>query len=493
MRKALLKKLEADDIAVVEDALNLLLSEKQITLSALFTIKKSKQQGDLIYIPLLETLLKKHIHQLSASVLSKIVEVSFRESAEGYHVTLLIIDEFIQRGDKHAQNTTIKNFIVAKSVYKPGQSQNVSYVYDQLMNSRFQHFQSEPLVFLLQWWQNKSISFLYSDLRSKMEILIPWAIQKTRVYKTFKHLLKILEDYLLKGEYSKSLLDQLEEKMPEQFLMPFEAWKRNRLRKILRKLWLQALIADLQSQNLDRITQSIHNIDELSPREWTIASHAYREIVDHVELKWHAKTKLLYKFIAQDEDKVFGNLIIKMVNEDWLRFKEQMNNHYEAKALVSILRTALNIGAINHLIRTVALLDPENTAVDNKALDEFTEDNVNFMRKWTQSLDGLETHDALGLELAATINYAAGEQQYDCLWEAMKILDDYGGVIDLTARRHHFKTFADEFKTLLSNKSGGQKSRLLKLLVANRYKIKFEPEVLQELLTFCKKQGIVIQ
>jgi hypothetical protein len=493
MRKALLKKLQADDIAVIEGALNLLLSEEETTLSTIFKVEKSKQQSGLIYIPLLEALLKQHMPQLSASVLSKIVAKSFRQPAENYHATLLIIDEFIQRGDKQAQNAVIKDFIVAKSAYQPGQLQVVSHVYDQLMKSYFPHFQSEPLVFLLHWWQNKGTSFLYSDLRSNMERLIPFAIQKTRVYKTFKQLLQILSDYLLKGEFSHDLLDQVDQKIPEYFRMPFEAWKKNKLRKILRKLWLQVLMADLQSPNLEHITQSIHKIDELSPREWTITSDAYRSIVDHAELKWHALTKLLYKFITQDEGKVYGNLIIRMVTEDLLRLKEQLTNHFEPMELTKILRAALNINAINHLIKMTDLSDSKNTSSEAKHLQEFSNDNLYFIRKWAQSLDGLNMNAALGLELAAMIDYAAEEQQYDCLWEAMKLLDEYEGKIDLTTRRHHFKTFADEFKTLLLDKSGGQKLKVLKLLVANRHKIKFEPEVIQELLSFCKKEGIAIQ
>jgi hypothetical protein len=493
MRKVLLKKLQADDVAVIEEALNQLLSEEQITLSTIFKVEKSKQQIDLIYIPQLELMLKNHMHQLSAPILSKIVSVSFRETTVSYHITLLIIDAFIQRVDKHAQNAVVKNFIVAKSAYEPGQPQVVNYVHDQLMKSYFPQFQSEPLVFLLDWWQNKGTSFLYSDLRSNMERLIPFAIQKARVYKTFKQLLQILSDYLLKGEYSHDLLDQVDQKIPESFRMPFEAWKKNKLRKILRKLWLQVLMADLQSPNPERITQSIHKIDELSPREWTITSHGYRSIVDHAELKWHALTKLLYKFIAQDEGKVYGNLIIRMVNEDWLRFKEQLTNQYDLIELTKILRTALNINAINHLIKTTDLSDSKNTHFDDKHLQEFSNDNVYLMRKWTQSMDGLDTNAALGLELAAMIDYAAGEQLYDCLWEAMKLLDEYEGRIDLTARRHHFKTFADEFKTLLVKISAGQKTRLLKLLVANRHKIEFEPEVSRELMAFCKDQGIAIQ
>lgn len=493
MRKALLKKLQADDIAVIEEALNLLVSEEETTLSTIFKVEKSKQQGDLIYIPQLEALLQQRIPHLSASVLSKIVAMSFRQPDEGYHVTLLVVDEFIQRGDKQAQNTVIKDFIVAKSAYQPGQLQVVSHVYDQLMKSYFPHFQSEPLVFLLDWWQNKGTSFLYSDLRISMEALIPFAIQKARVYKTFKHLLKIFSDYLLKGKFSHDLLEQVDQKIPESFRMPFEAWKRNTLRKILRKLWLQALMTDLESPNLDRITQSIHKIDELSPREWTITSQAYRSIVDHTELKWHTLTKLLYKFIAQDEGKVYGNLIIRMVNEDRPRFKEQLTNHYDLIELTKILRTALNINAINHLIKTTDLSDSKDTHSDDKHLQDFSNDNVYLMRKWAQSLDGLDTNAALGLELAAMIDYAAGEQLYDCLWEAMKLLDEYEGTIDLTARRHHFKTFADEFKTLLVNISAGQKTRLLKLLVANRHKIEFEPEVSRELMAFCKDQGIAIQ
>ncbi|MCZ8215069.1 MAG: hypothetical protein O9262_02470, partial [Cyclobacteriaceae bacterium] len=112
MRKALLKKLQADDIAVIEEALNLLLSEEETTLSTIFKVEKSKQQGDLIYVPQLEALLQQRMPHLSASVLSKIVAMSFRQPAEGYHVTLLVVDEFIQRGDKQVQNTVIKDFIV---------------------------------------------------------------------------------------------------------------------------------------------------------------------------------------------------------------------------------------------------------------------------------------------------------------------------------------------------------------------------------------------
>ncbi|NBP71212.1 MAG: hypothetical protein EBU52_21045, partial [Cytophagia bacterium] len=220
MRKALLKKLQADDIAVIEETLNLLLSEEEATLSTIFKVEQPKQQGSLIYVPPLEAVLKQHMTQLSASVLSKIVATSFHQPAEGYHVTLLITDEFIKRGDKQAQNAVIKNFIVAKSAYQPGQLQVVSHVYDQLMKTYFPQFQSEPLVFLLDWWQNKGTSFLYSDLRSNMERLIPFAMQKTRVYKTFKQLLQILSDYLLKGEFSHDLLDQVDQKIPESFRMP---------------------------------------------------------------------------------------------------------------------------------------------------------------------------------------------------------------------------------------------------------------------------------
>ncbi len=215
--EALKKKMTPEEIISILGNKNTNLVELEKTLNAIedletvFNVSKNDAYDSTLEIAMLDTAVASNIINLSDSTLQKLIAVSFADTGmyDSYEVTIIVVNEIINRKCISGQKHVVKAFINCTTYYDAGHRYYGSTVQDQLIDHLFPDFELEPLVELIL---SIDYSLLHPESGDNMCSLYPHIFSKMKNDDSYElRVLENLSNYIFENINDKMVLEILDE------------------------------------------------------------------------------------------------------------------------------------------------------------------------------------------------------------------------------------------------------------------------------------------